>query len=203
MLPRCGRAAHICGANYFCNKLFLLQLHFKKLSNSNKVKWWEVRLQIRTRQRGNCSTLAGKSRGGTPFCRMLKIVFFRSIVSNSEPQANKKFFDPAIFQKCWRGSGRVALIAARRQRNPRAMLLAHGEGGEKSESFSRRGEQDRPALWNLSSKQISCNCSGGTVATEMIFLGKPIAYGSAESLRCLPLCCSPVGVLSELLMNLS
>ena len=59
---------------------------------------------------------------------------------------NQKFFDPTIFQKCWRGSGRVALIAARRQRNPRAMLLAHGGGGEKSNRFSRRGEQDRPAL---------------------------------------------------------
>ena len=64
----------------------------------------------------------------------------------NEPQATKKFFDPAIFQKCWRGSGRVALIAARRQRNPCAMLLAHGAGGEKSDSFSRRGEQDRSAL---------------------------------------------------------
>ena len=32
-------------------------------------------MQIRTRQRGNCSTLAGKSRGGTPFCRMRKTVF--------------------------------------------------------------------------------------------------------------------------------
>ena len=63
-----------------------------------------------------------------------------------KPQANKKFFDPTIFQKCWRGSGRVALIAARRQRNPRAMLLAHGGGGEKSDRFSRRGEQDRTAL---------------------------------------------------------
>ena len=38
--------------------------------------------------------------------------------------------------------GRVALIAARRQRNPRAMLLAHGGGGEKSDRFSRWGEQD-------------------------------------------------------------
>ena len=64
----------------------------------------------------------------------------------NEPQATKKFFDPAIFQKCWRGSGRVALIAARRQRNPRAMLLAHGAGGEKSDSFSRRGEQDRNVI---------------------------------------------------------
>ena len=68
------------------------------------------------------------------------------VVARYEPQANKKFFDPAIFQKCWRGSGRVALIAACRQRNPCAMLLAHGAGGEKSDSFSRRGEQDRPAL---------------------------------------------------------
>ena len=73
-----------------------------------------------------------------------QIVF--EMVANYEPQATKKFFDPAIFQKCWRGSGRVALIAARRQRNPRAMLLAHGGGGEKSDSFSRRGEQDRPTL---------------------------------------------------------
>ena len=35
-------------------------------------------MQIRTRQRGNCSTLAGKSRGGTPFCRTLKTVFSKS-----------------------------------------------------------------------------------------------------------------------------
>ena len=73
--------------------------------------------------------------------------FPRSEVSNPEPQANKKFFGAAVFQKCCRGSGRVALIAAHRQRNPRAMLLAHGGGGEKSDSFSRRGEQDRPALF--------------------------------------------------------
>ena len=71
----------------------------------------------------------------------------------NEPQATKKFFDPAIFQKCWRGSGRVALIAARRQRNSGAMLLAHGEGGEKSDSFSRRGEQDN--VINLTSSQAS------------------------------------------------
>ena len=65
-----------------------------------------------------------------------QVVFLR------QAAGKQKFFDPTIFQKCWRGSGRVALIAARR----RAMLLAHGGGGEKSDSFSRRGEQDRPAL---------------------------------------------------------
>ena len=37
-------------------------------------------------------------------------------------------------------------ITSRRQRNPCAMLLAHGGGGEKSDRFSRRGEQDRSAL---------------------------------------------------------
>ena len=86
---------------------------------------------------GMCPSLAEPDSGGIS----------RSEISNYEPQANKKFFDPTIFQKCWRGSGRVALIAARRQRNLRAMLLAHGGGGEKSDSFSRRGEQDRPALF--------------------------------------------------------
>ena len=81
---------------------------------------------------GMCPSLAEPDSDGFP----------RRSVFNHKPQANKKFFDPTIFQKCWRGSGRAALIAARRQRNPRAILLAHGGGGEKSDSFSRRGEQD-------------------------------------------------------------
>ena len=57
---------------------------------------------------------------------------------------NEKFFDPAIFQKCWRGSGRVALIAARRQRNPRAILLAHGGVVRKARAF--RGGANKTAL---------------------------------------------------------
>ena len=68
------------------------------------------------------------------------------MVSQRQAAGKQKFFDPTIFQKCWRGSGRVALIAARRQRNPCAILLAHGAGGEKSDSFSRRGEQDRNVI---------------------------------------------------------
>ena len=119
MLARCGRAAHICGANQF--------------------------LQI-----------------GVPAARVVQNV------SRETMHQTKKFFDPTIFQKCWRGSGRVALIAARRQRNPRAMLLAHGGGGEKSDRFSRRGEQDRPALFPESNQQTSCNCSSGTVAMHVL-----------------------------------
>ena len=107
----------------FWELFFLLQLHFLKLSNSNKVGLWESRLQIQTRQRGNCSMLVGKSRGGTPFCRMFQIVF---------PKNNSCF--------------------------------------------------------------VSC---------ETLLLGKLPESGSAESFRCLPLCCSPVVALSELLMNLS
>ena len=76
------------------------------------------------------------SRGCAPALpNQIQVVFL------GQAAGEQKFFDPAIFQKCWRGSGRVALIAARRQRNPYAMLLAHGGGGEKSDSFSRRGEQ--------------------------------------------------------------
>ena len=80
---------------------------------------------------GMCPSLAEPDSGGFP---------------RTSRRRNKKFFDPAIFQKCWRGSGRAALIAARRQRNLCAMILAHGGGGEKSDSFSRRGEQDRNVI---------------------------------------------------------
>ena len=38
---------------------------------------------------------------------------------------------------------------------------------------------------------------------DFFVLGKIIAYGSAKSLRSLPLCCSPVVAVSELPMNLS
>ena len=76
------------------------------------------------------------------------------VVFLGQAAGEQKFFGVAIFQKCWRGSGRAALIAARRQRNPCAILLAHGAGGEKSESFSRLGEQDRNVI-NLTSSQAS------------------------------------------------
>ena len=44
---------------------------------------------------GMCPSLAEPDSGGFP----------RSEVSDHEPQATKKFFDPTIFQKCWRGVG--------------------------------------------------------------------------------------------------
>ena len=144
MLARCGRAAHICGAN---NRTAQWKQN-KNLGENRK----ESQLPSKSEGcneiqgfRGNCD-----SQGKLGMCPSLAELdsdgIPRSEGSNPELQADKKFFDPTIFQKCWRGSGRVALIAARRQRNLCAILLAHGGGGEKSDSFSRRGEQDRSAL---------------------------------------------------------
>ena len=78
MLARCGRAAHICGANLFLRIVFPAAIAFFETFQFAILWFIWNKLQIRTRQRGNCSTLAGKSRGGTPFCRTLKIVFPKS-----------------------------------------------------------------------------------------------------------------------------
>ena len=78
MLPRCGRVAHICGANSILQFGFPAAIAFLETYQFAIGLFLWNKLQIRTRQRGNCSTLAGKSRGGTPFCRMLKTVFTKS-----------------------------------------------------------------------------------------------------------------------------
>ena len=60
--------------------------------------------------RGNCD-----SQGKLGMCPSLaepdSSGFSKSSVSNPEPQANKKFFAPAIFQKCWRGVGEQPTFA--------------------------------------------------------------------------------------------
>ena len=82
MLPRCGRVAHICEANSILQSVFPAAIAFFETVKFAILWFVRNKLQIRTRQRGNCSKLVGKSRGGTPFCRMLKIVFSRSNVSH-------------------------------------------------------------------------------------------------------------------------
>ena len=79
----------------------------------------------------------------------MQVISLRIIIFNHEPQANKKFFDPTIFQKYWRGSGRVALIAARRQRNPRAILLAHGGVVRKARAFRGGANKTAPPCETL------------------------------------------------------
>ena len=58
------------------------------------------------------------------------------------------------------------------------------------------------ALFHMKHRIKNCTCFNETGAMNLFF-EKPTAYGSAESLRYLPLCCSPVVALSELVMNLS
>ena len=102
------------------------------------------------------------------------------MVSQRQAAGKQKFFDPTIFQKCWRGSGRVALIAARRQRNPCAMLLAHGGGGEKSESFSRRRTRP-PRLVKLERETSILQLFRGNSCNEM-FHGKHFEIASRETI---------------------
>ena len=45
----------------------------------------------------------------------IQMVSLRITIPNQKPQATEKFFDPAVFQKCWRGSGRVAHICGANQ----------------------------------------------------------------------------------------
>ena len=83
--------------------------------------------------RGNCDSL-GKLGMCPSLAESLAVDFSRNHVSHETMYKNKLFLEHWL------------QILSRRQRNPCAMLLAHGACGEKSESFSRRGEQDRPAL---------------------------------------------------------
>ena len=46
-----------------------------------------------------------------PFVGRERPFFLRTMIANHEPQANKKCFDPAIFQKCWRGVGEQPTFA--------------------------------------------------------------------------------------------
>ena len=52
------------------------------------------------------------------------------VVARYEPQANKKFFDPAIFQKCWRGVGEQPTFAKQ--------MKLHNETQQKSRREPQR-----------------------------------------------------------------
>ena len=59
--------------------------------------------------------------------------FSKSSVSNYEPQANKKFFDPTIFQKCWRGVGEQPTFA-------KQITELHNETKQKSKRASKESQ---------------------------------------------------------------
>ena len=103
MLPRCGRVAHICEAN----ETLQVKLQQKSKSKSRRIAIAFKNQKVVMREqgfRGNCD-----SQGKLGMCPSLAEPdsdgFPRRSVFNYKPQANKKFFAPAIFQKCCRGVG--------------------------------------------------------------------------------------------------
>ena len=111
MLPRCGRVAHICEANSILQSVFPAAIAFFETVKFAILWFVRNKLQIRTRQRGNCSTLAGKSRGGTPFCRMWKIVFPKSrIFCKASPLQLFHWNSCKIVVYCFRETRRGGLV---------------------------------------------------------------------------------------------
>ena len=111
MLPRCGRVAHICVANSILQSVFPAAIAFFETVKSAILWFVRNKLQIRTRQRGNCSMLAGKSRGGTPFCRMWKIVFPKSrIFCKASPLQLFHWNSCKIVVYCFRETRRGGLV---------------------------------------------------------------------------------------------
>ena len=72
----------------------------------------------------------------------------------------------------------------------------------KATAFQGGTNKTAPPCETLTANNYLATVPGEQLQREM-FLEKPLACGSAESLRCLPLCCSPMVVLSELRMNTS
>ena len=72
---------------------------------------------------GMCPSLAEPDSDGFP----------RNEVSNHKPQANKKFFAPTIFQKCWRGVGEQPTFA-------KQITKLHNEMQQKSKRESKESQ---------------------------------------------------------------
>ena len=159
-------------------------------------------MQIRTRQRGNCSMLVGKSRGRTPFCRTLKIVFPKSrIFCKAFPLQLFHRNSCKISVDCFRETRRGGLVRPASKscrfshhplRVPKAWHRDFAACGQRSGLLALN-------LANIFEKLLDQK----TFICLRLVLGIPPESGSAKSLRSLPLCCSPVVALFELAMNLS
>ena len=129
------------------------------------------------------------------------------LVAGYEPQATEKFFGAAVFQKCCRGVGeqptfaeQIKLHDEKKQKSKReseeSQLPSKSEGCNERQGF--RGNCDSQGKLGMCPSLAEPDSGGfpkSSVSHETkqkLLLGKPIAYGSAESLRCLPVCCSPV-----------
>ncbi len=81
------------------------------------------------------------------------------------PQAAMKFFDPAIFQKCWWGQGAKSLVAAAAAKHPGAYFCAAERVVRKSDSFFEAGRTRPLRLVNPFQQTKPCKRPGGTFTT--------------------------------------
>ena len=128
---------------------------------------------------------------------------FSGLVVSNEPQANKKFFGAAVFQKCCRGVGEQPTFAKQielhnemkqksKRKSQESQLPLKSEGCNKSQGF--RGNCDsqgklgmcpslaEPVSGGFSKSHVShetlhCNCSTGTVAKYSFLV--PVSQGGA------------------------
>ena len=111
MLPKCGRAAHICEANYFatsspcCNRTFL------KLSNSLIDCLCETSWKFGQGNGAIAARWQAKARVEPPFAGCGRLVSLEASFPSNKPQATEKFFGAAVFQKCCRGVGEQPTFA--------------------------------------------------------------------------------------------
>ena len=133
--------------------------------------------------------------------------------ASNEPQATKKFFGAAVLQKCCRGVGEQPTFAKQIEFCNLFFLLQLHFLKLTNSLFNclyetsckfRQGNGAIAACWQAKAgvEPPFAGCER-SVSLREVLLGKPSESGSAESLRCLPLCCSPMVVLSELFFNLS
>ena len=141
-------------------------------------------MQIRTRQRGNCSMLVGKSRGGTPFCRTLKIVFPKSrIFCKAFPLQLFHRNSCKIVAYCFRETRRGGLVrpaskSYRFSHHPLRVPKAwHGD-------FAACGQRSGLLALTLASI-FEKLLDQKTFGCLRLVLGKPLSYDSAR-LRHIP-----------------
>ena len=123
------------------------------------------------------------------------------MIANHEPQANKSFLIQQFFKNAgevWASSPHLrsksfcnlfSLLQLQFLKLPNSKLAAFMKQAANSNKatgqLQHAGRQKQG--WNPLLPDVKDRFS-----QEELLLGKPIAYGSAESLCCLPVCCSPV-----------
>ena len=179
MLPRCGRAAHICEANLFLKFVFPAAIACFKTFKFRQSCIMRIKVVSSDKATGQLQTLAGKSRGGTPFCRMRKTVFPKSrIFCKAFPLQLFHWNSCKMSVDCFRETRRGGLVRTASKscrfshhplRVPKGWHRDFAACGQRSGLLSHTSPTFLKNCWIK--KLFSC--------LRLVF-GKPFAYGSAR-----------------------